>query len=530
MTPSLIEDFIQLIASHTGIQIRDRERIELVKKIGMRMAELKIATPESYYLLLRDGLAESKHNKSDREPSKVQEWEALTLLLTTGETYFFRDSGQLQLIQGTILPEIIARKQEAQRLSKTKPSLRIWSAGCSTGEEPYSLAAIVQELIPNYLNWNLLILGTDINTEAIAKARSARYSEWSFRMVKPEIKKRYFRQEHKNWLLDNRICRMVTLQTGNLLTDDYPSLSSDIYNMDIIICRNVFIYFNAENVETILDKFFRVLNPGGYLVVGHTELHDLNLKGFVPQAYEASVVYMRSEDIKHQQPSPLNSAILPVATPLVSKPINFKPKLQIQQPSQTHYPITPQPYNPAKLATAKVNTPLPIVENFSNTSTTSLDLEAIKTLLVDGNSTLDIQKAEQFLNQQPKNVEIIYLIAQSYADRAEYAKAIHYCEKAIALDPLSIKTNYLLAHIAEEKNNLSQAKEYLKRIIYIDELAIAAYLDLGFIYKAEGDTRRARKMFSTATELLEGMSPDAIVQYRGEAKVAELLEQARTNS
>ncbi|NKB18258.1 MAG: chemotaxis protein CheR [Pseudanabaena sp. CRU_2_10] len=224
------------------------------------MTAQKLTTPEAYYQLLATPSIQGSKGETDRERSRIQEWEALTLLLTTGETYFFRDRGQLNLIQEAILPEIIARKHQAQAISQTKPSLRIWSAGCSTGEEPYSLATIVKELIPNYLNWNLLILGTDINTESIAKAKMGSYSEWSFRMVSPTIKQQYFSYQDKSWQLDDRIRRMVKFQPGNLLTDDYPSLNSDIYNMDIIICRNVFIYFNAENVETILAKFYQALS------------------------------------------------------------------------------------------------------------------------------------------------------------------------------------------------------------------------------------------------------------------------------
>jgi chemotaxis protein methyltransferase CheR len=494
MNPDLIHDFVQLIASYTGIQIQDRDRQELAKKIGVRVTAQKLNKPEAYYQLLATPSMLAK-----------QEWQDLALLLTTGETYFFRDRGQMDLIQHTILPEIMARKQQAI----AKPTLRIWSAGCSTGEEPYSIATIVKELIPNYLNWNLLILGTDINTESIAKAKAANFSEWSFRMVKPELKQRYFRNQEKSWQLNQQIRQMVKFRTGNLLTDDYPSLNSDIYNMDIIICRNVFIYFNTENVETILRKLYQSLSPGGYLIVGHTELHDLNLQGFVPQSFDESVIYQRSEDVH-----------TPISLPTFSRAL--KPVLIPQlRPAVKEHQLEIKPVKPIvnSVVTSTVKPSDRATSNFQS------EIQKAQALFKQGEYALTLEQGNQLLRQQPNHFAVIYLIAQTYANLGQYQKAINYCQQAIAIDSMSIDIYYLLAQIAEAQSNLSQAKEYLKRVIYIDENAIAAYLDLGTIYKIEGDSRRAQKMFGIAINLLKALSPDTIIQYRGQAKVAELLEQ-----
>lgn len=504
MNPALIHDFVQLIARHTGIQIQDRDRIELVKKIGVRITAQKLRSEADYYQLLAS-------------PSGKQEWQDLALLLTTGETYFFRDRGQIDLIQDTILPEIMARKQLA--IGTIKPSLRIWSAGCSTGEEPYSIATIVKELVPNYLNWNLLILGTDINTVSIAKAKTANFSEWSFRMVKPELKQRYFRNQEKSWQLNEQIRRMVKFQTGNLLTDDYPSLNSDIYNMDIIICRNVFIYFNSENVETILAKLHQTLSPGGYLVVGHTELHDLNLQGFVPQAYDESVIYQRSEDVHSPISVPTPRRPQSVLIPQLNSAVKAK-QPEIKPVKAINKPID----KPTAISAVKST-----VKSSDRTSNFQSDLQKAQALFEQGKYPLTLEQADQLLRQQPNHFAVIYLIAQTYANLGQYQQAVNYCQRAIALDSMSIDIYYLLAQISEAQSNLSQAKEYLKRVIYIDQNAIAAYLDLGNIYKIEGDGRRAEKMFSNAIDLLKALSPDTTIQYRGQAKVSELLAQIISN-
>ncbi len=526
MNPDLIQDFIQLIAKRTGLQVQDKDHLELAKKIGLRITALKLPTPEIYYQLLLNQPSQEIADRRKQAHSSAQEWEALTLLLTTGETYFFRDRGQLNLIQETILPEIIARKQQVRAISQTKPSLRIWSAGCSTGEEAYSLATIVRELIPNYLNWNLLILGTDINTESIAKAKAGSFSEWSFRMVDPKIKQRYFKLQNRDWQVDEHIRQMVTFRSGNLLTDDYPRLNSDIYNMDIIICRNVFIYFNAENVKTILDKFYQALNPGGYLITGHAELQGLHLKEFVPKAYEESIVYQRVEDMQIQSitSNPLDSKEIPQAfSPPDYEPIAFKPAPLTRKISQ--------PYHVARSQSISLDRSRPQT-NKSATASNPIEKLALynaNAIFDQGNYALAIQQTEQILKQQPDDLEAITLIARAFSSLGQHEKAISYCDRAIALNSMSIDIYYLLAHITEAQGNLSQAKEHLKRIIYIDENAIAAYLDLGSIYKLEANSRRAKQMFDTAIELLKKLSPDTNIQYRGKVKVAELLEQVKAN-
>lgn len=388
---------------------------------------------------------------------------------------------------------------------------------------------VVSILIPNYLNWNLLILGTDINTESITKAKAGSYSEWSFRMVSGEVKRRYFSHEDKNWQLNEKIRRMVTFRSGNLLTDNYPSLNSDIYNMDIIICRNVFIYFNAENVETILGKFYQSLGPGGYLIVGHTELHDLNLQGFVPKAYEESVVYRRSEDMPKEIAT---SAATQSRIPTMLPPIAIQPKSRIQKPSPTQTFVSPLPPLPIESQTAKAKQPPVEVKPDAKQGdrlTPPSELEKVQALFERGEYVLALQRADELLRQKPNNFDVIYLIAQAYANLGQYKKAMYYCEQAITLNSMSTDVYHLLVHIAEDQSNLSLAKEYLKRIIYIDENAIAAYLDLGSIYKLEADSRRAKQMFDTAIELLNKLSPETKVEYRGKVKVAELLGQISAN-
>ena len=133
----------------------------------------------------------------------------------SGETYFFRDHGQFDLLRLRLLPELIERRRGAK-------TLRLWSAGCASGEEAYSLAMLVDMLLPERDGWDILILGSDIDQTALAKARRGHYGQWSFRMVPPALQQRYFQRKGDEWALDERIRRMVTFRAGDLIGEPFP--------------------------------------------------------------------------------------------------------------------------------------------------------------------------------------------------------------------------------------------------------------------------------------------------------------------
>ena len=189
MQQNLIQKFIELIGVNTGLHIRAQDMEGLRSKIYMRMRALKLSDPQRYYELLEAGTDWQTNSNVLQSES---EWKDLTLLLTTGESYFFRDRGQMKLLETQILPELIDKQKNSR-------SLRIWSAGCSTGEEPYSLAIMLQKLIPNWCDWKIFILGTDINQSNLEKAKRGIYSDWSFRLVDPEVRDLYFQPHRNGW-------------------------------------------------------------------------------------------------------------------------------------------------------------------------------------------------------------------------------------------------------------------------------------------------------------------------------------------
>lgn len=278
LTVELREAFNRLIAKHTGLEIRERDQASLSQKILSKMKDNKLHSPEKYYHLLNSNTLDS-----------VQAWQDLVIDITNLESYFFRDKEKFNLLRNQILPELIQRK----RYNK---NIRICSAGCSTGEELYSLAILFKELLPDIEDWKLMILGVDINQSALEKAKIGIYRPWSFRNVDEETKRRYFQMVDNQYHIEPQIKKMVNFQTLNLVKDPFPQPHCELRDMDLILCRNVFIYFEQSAINKVLNKFNHALQPLGYLITGHAELHGQDLSQFQTKVFPESLVYQRYAD------------------------------------------------------------------------------------------------------------------------------------------------------------------------------------------------------------------------------------------
>lgn len=489
----IIERFAQLISNYTGLRIRAQDREAFGKKLWSRINALKLSSLEQYYQLLEKELAQGDTSWAIAGRG---EWKELLMLLTVGESYFFRDKGQFWLLKHIILPEAIAHQRQIWYAQGTsKPSLRLWSAGCSTGEEPYSLAILLTELIPDWEKWDLLILGTDINPEAIAKAKQGSYNSWSFRLVEPEEMPKYFHRRNNEWVIREKFRKLVTFQPGNLVSDRFPDPTKNIANMNLIICRNVFVYFDPPAIATTLEKFYQTLRPGGYLISAHAELHGQNLGKFRAKVFPQSVVYQRGAN------SSLNLTNSSPQLLSIPKPV---------PPERTH--AVPPPFQSSNRQTTR-NPPQGLYSSPSlSTEEKQHQSSLLKTLFGEAQTLfrndrvqVALQKAQQVVRLQPRHFGANSLIAEIYANLGDYQQAEHYCKQAIAIDSLSVEPYYLMARIAEEKGDVEKAKYWLKRIIYLLPLSITAYLELAAIYQAGKDMKRANKMRKAALEILQEM-------------------------
>lgn len=506
----LIQRFVRTIARHTGLLVRPQDESNLKKKIQRRMSALKLSSAQDYYRLLTQADGDPFRLDNDTVRSR-REWQELIHLLVVTESYFFRDRGQFDLLRSRILPELIIKKRNLAARDGHRPSLKLWSAACASGEEPYSLAVLVWELLGDRQDWDIFILGTDISGAVLSRARRGEYNQWSFRQVDERIKQKYFQQHGDRYHLNPEIRQLVSFRSLNLVADEFPDRNTNLCDIDLILCRNVFIYFERTAIERTLDKFYRTLAPGGYLIAAHAELQGYATQQFHTQLFPQSVVYQRCDRLERAKT--LDRPPSQPLQPHSPSPAIFAPAAK---PTPPIPPLTPNkpPVLPAPLTLTADPPPTP-----PSTWTDAIDC------FRNAAYGEAIRQAERFLGDEPRHLDAYILIARAYANLGDYQKATYYCMQALELDSLAVAPHYLLAHLCELQGNASRAKNFLKKIVYIDPNAALAYLELAQIYRSEGDLPRARKMQSSAVEILRSLSPSAPVDRDGQLTAGELLQQ-----
>jgi len=466
MTPIADDIFARLsncVENRIGLCIRAGDSDSFRKTLLARMKRVNINEPEEYLHLLEADTSESH-----------REWQALAVLLTTGESYFFRDKGHFFLLRNTILPELLKNKHNHR-------SLRIWSAGCATGEEPYSVAILLDMLLPDRQGWDISIMGTDINEESLQKAERGLYSPWSFRLMDKNIQGKYFTSRKGDWQLAEKIKRMVTFQSGNLLDGDFYSQHPEICDLDIIICRNVFIYFQKKAVAAVFSNFSKVLNDEGYLVTGHGELQGHDLSNLRQMLYPEAVIYKKTAVFNRPAPE------------VIRVPERLKEKKVL--PDKVKLVTRPAP--PARPA-CKIppSDPKPEIEE----------------LIRNGRHAEAIERSEQYLPLSIDRCDMLCLMANAYANSGEYGKAEVACREAIKTKADSAEPYFLLAQIAEARGNDEEAKDLFRKAIYLNPAFVAAYCELGGLYEKENDSLHALKSRTAALALLKSLPSQAPVK------------------
>ncbi len=266
---SKLRDFIN---EFSGLYFDDGTRYFLEKRLHNRLKLHQFNNFEDYYFYL-------KYDKG-----KDEEINAIAEVLTTNETYFFREEPQLNAFAKEVLPEI---KSEFEK--EGKKELRIWSAGCSTGEEPYTLAILIKQS-GLFEGWNVEIFGSDISLRVLQTARSGIYSSSSFRLTKEEYIAKYFEIIGDKFKINDNIKNIVTFGQLNLIDNNKIST---IEKMDIIFCRNVIIYFNNDTKKLVTESFYEKLKEKGFLFLGHSEtLINISNK-FILRHYTNDMVYQK---------------------------------------------------------------------------------------------------------------------------------------------------------------------------------------------------------------------------------------------
>lgn len=436
--------FRDLIQRRTGIYFPDNKREDLMRIVCRKAREAGIEPLRRYYEAL---LSEKRDLLLD---------ESLTNAVTIGETYFFRYKEQWRLIREHLIPEMIRRKRE-QKSSQ----IRIWSAGCSTGEEPYTLAILLRESLIDIRDWKLFIMATDINVASLQVARMAIYGKWSFRSTPEDITRRYFQLIGDKHQVRKDVRDMINFAQLNLVTDDYPAVPRGIHDMDLILCRNVLIYFDPDRIRQVSARMFNTLVPGGVLLTGHSEPTHLMTSQF-HLASESGMVFCRRLDTTQRAPR--------------------QPAGSRRERAEAGSAPAPVPTDPIGRA---------------------------RELIASGRHDDALSLLHPLAEQGTKHADVYLMIAEIHAGTGRYAEARQWVSRLLELDGLNVDAYRLLSIISEATGQWDDALEYARKGIFLDPESVLTNYQLGCLYQRKGEPEKASKYYRSVLKLLDGVSDDS---------------------
>jgi len=491
LSDELYARFRDLVLARCGLYYPERKRADLAHKLGMVLESSNCRTLAELYADAFAGGAS---------------WEAILAQLTIGETYFFRNEAQFDALRRHVLPELLARRAMVR-------TLRLWSAGCATGEEPYSLAIVLNELLPPDHSWNVSILATDINPHFLARAGEALYGNWSFRQTPNEVRDRYWSAEQGRWRLRPDIRRMVSFVRINLAEPSYPAITNGTSAMDIILCRNVTIYFDEVTIRQVVERFYNALTPGGWLIVGHAEPQASVYRQFEVHNFPSAVLYRKPLDAPLFSVVPAGRMFDPSAQSIPQPPTAPEPG---SERKELHTPDRSRP----DASQPAVSTMPPGPQQQSD------DANRWNTILVQLARNEKFAAEElliQLLRGDPTHLQARTMLGRLYADRADWPRARQQCEAALEQNPLYIPAHYLLAQICEHQGQLDTALAAYRRTVYLDHGFVPGMLGMANVWRGLGRPANAQRYYRNALKYLGEVPPTTTIPEADGASAGELV-------
>jgi chemotaxis protein methyltransferase CheR len=363
--------------------------------------------------------------------------------LTVGETYFFREPTHFQFIQQRIIPDLRSRRGSGH-------AIRAWSAGCATGEEAYSLAILFEQSGLEHAH----LAATDITRTALAKARQAIFSPWSLRGESPLAARPYLTQVGKEYRLDEKIRQRVSFAYLNLALDAYPSFAAGIWGMDLILCRNVLIYFDADTVRRTAQRLHATLADGGWLITASSDPPLWELAPFEVVADADGLFYRRAGAEAAMEPR--TEVLAPIGAEIVAPPDEAD-----------------------EVAPANIPEPPP---------------------------ARAVPKAADFPEDAVRAIQRVRGLANRDA-----AAAMEACARALQQFPLSAELHFLQAALLLDGNRAEEALRALRRVVYLDRSLAIGHFMLGAVLSRRGDLAGAGRAYRNARDLCAARPAEEVV-------------------
>jgi len=477
--------FRDWIHKHSGIFLEDIKMDSLRISLVTRATGHDIDEYSDYFeLLSRD----------------EDEFKALMNLVTINETSFFRFPAQFDALRTSVIPSILA-----DRPATSARRFRVWSAGCSTGEEPYTIGMTLLASELATFGYECEILGTDVSTQALDRAREGVYPARSIASVQQQTIQKWFepvRNGHRPIKVVRDLC---DFHYHNLIKEPYPL--EFMSGWDVIFCRNVTIYFRLESTRRVVDNFYEALNPGGYLFIGHSETLTSISDRFEPVEIDGVFLYRKpaakrpltfSEAIAQRKVAQAATARKP-ASPrrgdVASKSVRRPPAPQVAVPEP---PVGPRP---AERLVAQAHS-----------------------LLESAQASEALVLATQALVLEPSNVDAHLVAAFAHADLGHLDDAVKQAHVVLAEQPLTAGARYILGIINQQRGDMDAALSEFRRTVYVDRHFVLAHFAIANIHRARGESADACRGYENTlralymepegqwTAFLGGFRPDLLAR------------------
>lgn len=441
-------EFASHILSRTGLHFESRNRSSLDRGLWQRMSVLRIASYAEYLEFLKT------HGEDRHEIQKLLQF------LTVGETYFFRYQPHFDAL-GERLSTLAAQPSQ---------SIRIWSAGCSTGEEPYSIAISIMEALPDWRSRDIKILATDINNQSIKRARDGVFPPWSMRRTDRRYQERYFDRVGQSFLIKDEVKRLVEFSHLNLCCDGFGAARPELRDLDAIFCRNVMIYFTPEAATRLVENFTASLKTSGQLFLGHAETVLRRSPELEIRRRENAFFYCKvAPDRDDTAPARPSQAPLPPALPS---------------------PADPEATPALRLARAR---------HFFDAE----EFNAAEELL------------EALLQASPEETGALVLKGFLLAGRGRLQEALELCRQALGLNDLLAEAYFLSGIVLDASDQPEQAAKEYRKALLLDHDFIMPRYHLGKLHLRLGRGLEAAREIRNSIRILARRLDDGTVPYSG---------------
>ncbi|HJV66568.1 MAG TPA: CheR family methyltransferase [Geomonas sp.] len=493
--------FSSHIAAATGLQFETRNRSALERGLNKRMAVLHLDDCGEYLDYLR------RYGESRHELQKLLQY------LTVGETYFFRYPAHFQ-----------ALKERLASVARSGQPIRIWSAGCSTGEEPYSIAISIVEAFPDWRERDIQIIATDINHQSLSRARKGVYTQWSLRTTPPDYQQRYFRRAGEGFAIREEIKSLVSFHHLNLSASCQGEFCQELHDLDAIFCRNVLIYFSPEAAQEMVNAFAERLSAGGQLFLGHAE--SLFQRGplLELERHRDSFFYVRREAATAEAAHvTLHPQVRPETLRQAEPALDSATPLPFAQPAATA--VFAQPAAPKASAEPPVTPAELQAVQGQPASVSSLDnLETARRLFDAERLDEAFDLLQTVLAEFPTETGALILKGFILQAKGRFEEALDTCCKVIGINDLLPDAYFLKGVVLDACGRLAEAADEYRKALLLDHDFVMPRYHMGRLHLKLGRVQEAAREIRNSIRILARQAEDALIPYSGGLSTTGCLE------